>query len=249
MKRLLVIAAASGLAACSILHPHHANNPYDKPLFISRYLNPSDPQDQQLRRTIDALRANPSSAVLHNTLGALLSAKGFPKDAEREFERAVDADSRYFPAWYNLGLMREARGEYFGARHAFSRAIHYKPGHAAALFQLGLMEEKSRNFDEAIEYYAKAFRINHALLDVRVNPRILDSELVHLALLRAYPNEHTRESLSFQGTPQPWEGGRALLPPDVSPQAPSPQAAPQQIVTPAPPVTEPAVQKPPVTHT
>ena len=245
MNRLLVIAAAAGLAACSMLHPHHTDNPYEKPLFIARYLNPSNPQDQQIQRTIDALRANPSSAALHNNLGSLLSEKGFPKDAEREFERAVDADSHYFPAWYNLGLVRAARGEYLGARHAFSRTIHYKPGHAAALFQLGLMEEKRRNFDQAIEFYAKAFRINHALLDVRVNPRILDSALVHLALLRAYPSEHTRESLSFQGTPAPWEGGRALLPPE----APSPQATTQQIVTPSAPVTEPATQKPPATHT
>ena len=247
MKRLLLLAAACVLAACSAFHSRHTDNPYQKPLFVARYLNPSNPQDQQIQRTIDALRANPRSAPLHNTLGSLLSEKGFPKDAEKEFERSVDADSHYFPAWYNLGLMRAARGQSAGAHHAFQRTIHYKPGHAAALFQLGLMEEKQRNFDQAIEYYAKAFRINHALLDVRVNPRILDTALVHLALLRAYPNEHNRESLSFQGTPAPWEGGRALLP--QQPDAPSPQAAPQQIVTPSAPVTEPATQRPPVTHT
>jgi tetratricopeptide (TPR) repeat protein len=246
MKRFLVIAAATGLAACSIIHPHRNGNPYEKPLFYARYLNPSNPEDQEIQRTIDALRANPGSATLHNDLGMLLAQKGFPKDAEREFERALGADSHFFPAWYNLGLMRAARGESMGARHAFRRTVHYKPGHAAALFQLGLMEEKRHNMDAAIEYYAKAFRINHALLDVRVNPRILDSRLVHLALLRAYPNAHTRGSLSFQGTPAPWEGGYRL---PQQPEAPSPQATPQQIVTPAAPVTDPGAQKPPATHT
>jgi tetratricopeptide (TPR) repeat protein len=247
MKRLLLIAAACVLAACSAFQSHHNDNPYVKPLFVSRYLNPSNPQDQQIQRTIDALRANPRSPVLHNELGTELADKGFPKDAEKEFERAVDADSRYFPAWYNLGLLRAGRSDYPGAHHAFQRAIHYKPGHAAALFQLGLLEEKRGNIDLAVEEYAKAFRINHALLDVRVNPRILDTNLVHLALIKAYPREHTRESLSFQGTPAPWEGGRALLP--VQPEAPSPQATPQQIVTPSAPVTEPTAQRPPVTHT
>jgi hypothetical protein len=106
------------------------------------------------------------------------------------------------------------------------------------------MEEKRKDFDSAIDYYAKAFRINHALLDVRVNPRILDTTLVHLALIRAYPNEHTRESLDFQSEPHPWEGYTAV---PVKPEAPSPQATPQEIVTPAPPVTEPATQPhPPV---
>lgn len=248
MKRILVAAAASALAACSLFHPHHnSDNPYAEPQFVERYLNPSDPGDQQIAQTLAALRANPDSAELHNDFGALLAGKGFPKDAEREFERAVNANSHFFPAWYNLGLIRAARGEYVGARHAFHRTIHYKPGHAAALFQLGLIEEQRHNTDAAIAYYAKAIRINHALLDVGVNPRIVDSKLVYLALLKAYPNEHTRDSLSFQGTPQPWEGGNSIVP--RSTPAPSPQAAPQDIVTPAPPVTEPAVQKPPATHT
>jgi tetratricopeptide (TPR) repeat protein len=242
MKRLLVIAAALALAACSSLRSNHNDNPYAGPLFVQRYLNPSDPQDQRIQQAIEALRANPGSAPLHNEYGTLLSQKGFPKDAEREFERAINSNSRYYPAWYNLGLMREARGDSAGARHAFKRTVHYKPGHAAALFQLGLMEEKRKNFDTAIDYYAKAFRINHALLDVRVNPRIVDTNLAHLALIRAYPNDHTRQSLEFQGEPHPWEG---YTPPAAQPQAPSPQAKPEEIVTPAPPVTEPATQRPP----
>ena len=245
MKRLLVVAAVTGLAACSLFHTNE--NPYVKPLFVERYLNPSDPNDQAIQHTIAALRANPNDPVLHNDLGMMLSAKGFPHDAETEFERSINANERYFPAWYNLGLMRAARGEMVGALHAFNRTVHYKPGHAAALFQIGLIEEKRHNTQAAIDAYAKAFRINHALLDVRVNPRILDSNLTHLALVKAYQIEHTREGLGFQGTPQPWEGGRAVLP--QQPEAPSPQATPQQIVTPAPPVTEPAVQKPPATHT
>jgi tetratricopeptide (TPR) repeat protein len=77
--------------------------------------------------------------------------KGFPKDAEREFERAVDVDKRYYPAWYNLGLVRAARGDEGGARRAFARTVHYKPGHPMALFQLGLIEEKLRHTDRAIE--------------------------------------------------------------------------------------------------
>lgn len=248
MKRLAVIAAVTLLAACSLFNHKKNENPYANKLFIEQFLNPADPLDQQIEAKIQQLRANPNSAVLHNDLGSLLSAKGYPKDAQREFERAVDADYRYFPAWYNLGLMREANGQYALAMHAFKRAIHYKPGHAAALFQLGLLEERAHNDQAAIAYYAKAYRINHALLDVRVNPRVVDSKLIHLALLRAYNTEHTRETVEFQANPQPWEGGRApLVPTDT--QAPSPQATPEHIVTPTAPVTEQGVQKPPVTHT
>lgn len=238
MKRFLLLASAAlMLFGCAAIR-NHGKNPYERTLFIERYLDPANPLDAQIQRTLKDLRANPRSASLHNELGQLLRQKGFPKDAEVEFERAVNADSSFYPAWYNLGLLRQARGDYTGARFAYRRTLHYKKGHSAALFQLGLMEEQRHNTEAAVEYYAKAFSINHALLDVRVNPRIVDSKLVDLALLRLYPNEHARESMQFQPTP-PGYAQRSLEP------APSPQAPAQAIVPPAAPVTNPAQQTPP----
>ncbi len=237
-KRFLLLAAAALLLFGCAAMRNHSKNPYERTLFIERYLDPANPLDAQIQRTLNDLRANPRSAVLHNELGQLLRQKGFPKDAEVEFERAVNADARFYPAWYNLGLLRQARGDYTGARFAYGRTIRYKKGHSAALFQLGLMEEQRRNTEAAVEYYARALSINHDLLDVRVNPRIVDSKLIHLALLRLYPNEHARESMQFQPTP-PGYVQRNLEP------APSPQAPAQAIVPPAAPVTNPAQQTPP----
>ena len=65
-----------------------------------------------------------------------------------KLERAVDSDSRFWPAWYNLGLTRAARGDDVGARFAFNRTLHYKPGHSQALFQEGLMAESRGDNDE-----------------------------------------------------------------------------------------------------
>lgn len=245
MKRLLIAAVACvALSGCKsvrdLVHPADA---YSKPMFYEKYLNPADPFDARIERTLNAVRANPKSPSLHNELGQLLRAKGFPKDAQIEFERAVDLDSSFYPAWYNLGLVREANGNAVGARYAFNRAVHYKPGHAAALFQLGLIEEQRKNVDAAIDYYAKAIGINHALLDVRVNPRVLDSKLIDLALLRLYPTEHARESMQFQGTVD-----RVYTQPPPEPAAPSNVPAAKDIVPPAPPVTSPATQTPPPTR-
>ena len=232
MKRLLMITvAALAMAGCAELYERD-RNPYENP-FYAKYLNTGSALDAQINRALDAVRQNPDSARAHNILGALLVQKGFPKDAEREFERAVNADSHFYPAWYNLGMVRASRGEDFGARHAFYRTVAYKPGHANALFQLGLIEEKRKNNDKAVKLYAKAFNINPALLDVAVNPRILDSQLTHLAMLEMYPKKHWKESMQFQGTPA---GDREPAPPAP---APSPQAAPEKIVPPAPPATPP----------
>jgi tetratricopeptide (TPR) repeat protein len=241
MKRLLLLAvAAATLAGCStvrdVQNHFSRKNPYDNP-FYAKYLNPAVPLDAQIQQTIAALRAQPHSAALHNQLGQLLLEKGFPKDAETEFERSVDADSHFYPGWYNLGLIRSANGNYTGARYAFNRAVQYKPGHSAALFQLGLLEEKAHHTDEAIDLYAKAFSINHALLDVRVNPRLLDSKLVDLALIKLYPNDHARESMQFQPTPGTYVQ-RSL-------EAVSTQPAGQNIIAPSAPLTDPSQQTPP----
>lgn len=231
MKPFLAIAAAALiLAGCSTFKNDRSSNPYEKPLFVEKYLDPQNsPLDAQIQRTIEALRALPDSAALHNQLGQLLAQKGFPKDAEREFERAVNADRHFYPAWYNLGLLRMARDNRVGARMAFAAAVRNKPGHSQALFQLGLIEEQRGRPGAAIDYYAKAFSINRTLLDVRVNPRILDTKLVDLTLLHMYPKEHARASMRFVGTP-PGYTQKGL-------EAPSPQ--------PAAPVAEAATQTPP----
>ena len=235
-KVVVLLAAALTLAGCASRN----QNPYAKTLFIEQFLNPNDPLDAQIEKTIVGLRANPHSAPLHNELGQLLREKGFPKDSEVEFERAVNADPTLYSAWYNLGLVRQARGDFPGAKFAYERSIHYRKGHSEALFQLGMMEEQRHANDSAISYYAKAFAINPALLDVRVNPRVLDSQLIGLALLKMYPTGHAKESTTFEPTPGDYV--QRNLPAE---KAPSPQAPATQIVTPSAPVTNPSQQTPP----
>ena len=244
MKRLPLIAVAAILAAgCSLTKAHTRQSPknaYANPFYM-RFVNPAVPLDAAIQRDVQILRANPDSAVTHNDLGQLLVQKGFPKDAEVEFERAVNADRRMYPAWYNLGLARAARNDSIGARFAFDRTLYYHPGDAWAHFQAGLLAEQRGDMEGALDHYSKAILRNHSLLDVKVNPRILDSKLIHLALIRAYPNEHARDTMLFQGTPAGYgERNSAAEPPAVSPQP-----AAEKIVTPAPPLTDPSRQTPP----
>ncbi len=239
MKRLALVAvAALATVGCAAVDDFRANrNPYENPFYV-KYLNTGSQLDAEIQRTLEAVRQNPGAPELHNALGTLLMEKGFPKDAERELERAINTDRKYYPAWYNLGLVRASRGDELGARRAFGRTVALKPGHAAALFQLGLIEETRNHTDRAVALYAKAFGINPALLDVDVNPRILDSKLTHLAILKLYPASHARDSMQFAGSP-------VLRTPPKAQEAPSPEAPPQDIVTPAAPPTDPSQRKTP----
>ncbi len=241
MKRVLTTAlTALALTGClSLSHRvsfHNEKNPYEGRIFYTKYLNPQgNALDARIQRDLDQLRANPEAASVHNDLGAALVEKGFPKDAAVEFERAVSSDRAFYPAWYNLGLVRESLGDLGGARVAYLRTVHYKPGHASALFQLGLISEKSGNAASAINYYSKAFLINHHLLDVRVNPRILDSRLVDVAFIKAYPDLHARESMRFEAAPAGY-----VETPYPAPNAPTDST---KVQSPAPPA--PATPTPP----
>jgi tetratricopeptide (TPR) repeat protein len=236
MNRILPALVVLTLAGCTLFN-NGSENPYEKPLFYEQFLVTGSTVDQRIKDTLSALRNNPRSPILHNQLGQLLVEKGFPKDAEREFERSVNADKNYYPAWYNLGLVRATHDDYSGAERAFRYAVRVRKGFSEALWQLGLIEEKRGNRTEAVELYAKALRHNHALLDVRTNPHLLDTKLVHLALIRNYDAEHARQAGAFQKTPS-WYV-------EPQPEAASPEAQAKDIVTPAPPVTDPATQTPP----
>ncbi|HVG22616.1 MAG TPA: tetratricopeptide repeat protein [Thermoanaerobaculia bacterium] len=235
MKRTLILLAALTAFGCADFRKTTAAD-YETP-FYAKYLNTGSSLDARINRALAGLRSDPTSAALHNELGMLLVQKGFPNDAEREFERAINLDGKYHEAWYNLGLVRAARGDEGGARRAWMATIHNKPGHAQALFQLGLVEEKLQHTDRAVDLYAKAIAINPRLMDVAVNPRVLDTKLLHLALIQAYPAAHDRASMQFQG------GGARRTTPQ---QAPSAQPTPQQIIPPAAPATDPSQQPAPV---
>jgi len=222
MKRTVLLVAALAAFGCSTISDLRKDDaPYANP-FYAKYLNTGSALDAQITRTLTALQADAGSPDLHNELGMLLVQKGFPQDAEQEFESAVSYDRRYFPAWYNLGLVRAADGDENGARRAFRQTVKHKPGHAMALFQLGLIEEKLHHTDRAIDYYAKAYTINPALMQVAVNPRVLDSKLLHLALIKMYPTAHARKSMTFQGAP-------------AAPAAPPPAPATPAPIVPARP--------------
>ena len=228
MKKLAILALLA--CSCSSLHHHVRYSGWDARLNDANY------QDRQLKQAMDDVRKHDDSATAHNDLGRLFAQKGYPIDALHEFQRSVDEDSNFYPAWYNLGVLENSLGDERAARHAFARAIDARGTYAPALFQLGLLREKAGDNEAAVDLYAKAFRFNHAMLDVHVNPAILDSQLVDMALLRAYPKQRQAAGLNFEVTPS------GYVDESLQEAPPSPQAPASKILTPAAPVTDPAAQ-------
>lgn len=230
MKTLLLLAlSALSLSGClsiqnRIDQARFGDNPYLEPPFYARYLNTGSEVDRQIQSYLEGLRVDPENPVYHNELGRLLVLKGFPNDAEREFRRALAADPDFYPALYNMALVDASRGDIRSAIRNLDATLDRKPGHAAAMFQKGLLLEKTGRTQQAIAVYARAFEINFDLLRPSVNPQIIESELVDLALLKLYPDEQRRRALRLQPTPP------ELIP---APEAPSEIESLDEIVAPA----------------
>ena len=207
MKKLVVgLLAIALLSGCASFQENRAEKArkkaeresYQNPFYL-KYLDPGSQLDKHILSRVESLRVNQNDPVVHNELGALLFQRNFPKDAMEEFKKALDLDKEFYPAWYNIGLVHLAEDHLRSAERAFKKAVHLKPGFAEAQFHLGLVYEMEGRRSIAIEHYAKAFAINWQLLDPRVNPRIVDSELRARALMELYEQKHGTAAARFAG--------------------------------------------------
>ena len=203
MKRLVVaVLALMIVSGCASIEESKARKAeresYQNPFYL-KYLDPESRLDQHIYARIESLRENPDDPVTHNELGALLFQRRLPNDARYEFERALDLDEEFYPAWFNMGLVHLSEEHLRSAQRAFKKAVKIKPGFGEAQFHLGLVYEMQGRTDAAIDHYAKAFAINWNLLDPRINPRIVDSELKARALMALYDKGHARAAARFTG--------------------------------------------------
>jgi len=216
---------------------------------FERYLSPEVPEDRAILNYLALAEQGQATSDDLAELGVLLLDKGFPKDAERYLEAAVDADKENVEALYRLGLVRQRMGKEGSAIRCYRKVVNQRPGHAYASFMLALAEEKRGRRDAAVYHYAKAYRHQPALANPVVNPLVYDSHLQSEALLLRYERDVAAASIAVpQLDPAAVRAMMAALPeteaaaPAVPPAAqPTPQ--PASAAQPAPPAH--AVPPPP----
>jgi tetratricopeptide (TPR) repeat protein len=74
--------------------------------------------------------------VFVNRAVILLEHLGHEAEAEEELRSAIAVNSRFLPAWLNLGLLYEDRGDRRAARAAYAEAIALDPSNGRALARL-----------------------------------------------------------------------------------------------------------------
>jgi tetratricopeptide (TPR) repeat protein len=168
--------------------------PDDEPIFV-QFLDPENPDDATLldywqRSLNEELEA---SAMVD--LGTMLYFRGFPKDAERMYRRALKLDKGLYEGWFRLGLVLHGQGDFDSADQAYRRCLKKRPGHGWANFYLGLLEEQRGHGKSAMYHLETAFRHAPELANPAVNPAVLGSKLALGAKIVAYDAQKTRASL------------------------------------------------------
>jgi len=101
-----------------------------------------------------ALHGRPT-AETHNGLGYVLSRQGRTDEAVAEFEKAIDLDARFTPAYNNLAETLAAQGRLEDAARYYTRSLAEKPS-AAVYNALGVVLSRLGRTDEAAEQFSKA---------------------------------------------------------------------------------------------
>jgi tetratricopeptide (TPR) repeat protein len=117
--------------------------------------------DLARKEMIDAVRAQPTSAAAHYSLGNQYFADKDYKQALHEYEYALKLDPNYMPAVFRIGVVAadtntdHARGEASLKRYLTHKPEPSEPVHASAWFYLGrLYEKQGRKADAKAAYLA-----------------------------------------------------------------------------------------------
>ena len=125
----------------------------------------------------------PNDPIAHFQLGYAYTGMNRPEDAEREYLKAIELDSKMAEAHLNLGLLH-LDGDPAASIPHLEKAAELKPTEARPRFLLGMAYERSGNNAKAIENYiaardldAKNFDIHFFLARVLfVNGRAAEAE-------------------------------------------------------------------------
>ena len=101
----------------------------------------------------------PNSAILFNILGAVYTESNEPKEALKNYKKAIDADSNYAQAYNNLGITFHRLENIDEAIDNYKKAINLKIDFAEAFNNLGSAKRDINKPYEALEYLKKAINL------------------------------------------------------------------------------------------
>ncbi len=105
-----------------------------------------------------ATRASDAQAAHCNTLATVLKQKKEMEEALIWFDRALELEPGFGPAWHNRGRLRHSLGQFDAATADLRAAAELMPGNARVHNDLGMLYESQGMFVEAVSCFEQAIR-------------------------------------------------------------------------------------------
>jgi len=80
--------------------------------------------------------------------------------AKSYYEKALNFDSNFYLAYFQLGVLEKKQGNSKSAISFLNKVLEIKPDHEKTWFTIGTAYESDGKFDDAITHYQKAIEIN-----------------------------------------------------------------------------------------
>jgi tetratricopeptide (TPR) repeat protein len=81
-------------------------------------------------------------------------------EAEKDFQKAVDAYPKYAAAWFQLGLVQQEKKNDEGARKSYAQALAADPKFVSPYLQLAMMAAREQKWQEAVDDTDRLLRLN-----------------------------------------------------------------------------------------
>ncbi|CAM6119316.1 unnamed protein product [Calypogeia fissa] len=104
--------------------------------------------------------ASENLAVVLTDLGTSLKLAGNIQEGLQKYYEALKADSRYAPAYYNLGVVYSEMMQYDMALKCYENAAQHRPMYAEAYCNMGVIYKHRGDLDSAIACYERCLAVS-----------------------------------------------------------------------------------------
>ena len=110
--------------------------------------------------------------MLQITIGAIYGDLGLIDKEVEYYQKAIEVDALFHPAYLNLAMALGEQGDYIKAIQVLERVIKIKPDYAKAYYQLGKGYEITKELNKSIECYFIAQRLYSKSKDEKIKNEI-----------------------------------------------------------------------------
>ena len=145
--------------------------------------------EQLYRQILETVPENPD---ILNLLGLIAQVKGVHEEAAGLFYRAIKADGKRAPFYFNLGISLNCWSKPYEAIEAFSNALKYEPQMKEAWLQIGNIRHDLGQTNQAQNAYEQALKIDDKYCEALIGQIMLTPEnaISKLQELKTkFPNE------------------------------------------------------------